>query len=311
MKLSEKALLTAPDIRQPSQVEVTDTESPGLREDLMLLTKARLSGLVLVTTLVGYLLASRGHFDWSLLFHVMFGTGLATAASAVFNQIMERDCDAKMVRTRMRPLPTGRMKVETAWIIGIVLAVAGLADLAFFVNLQSFVLTALTLALYLIIYTPMKRFSTWCTLVGAVAGAVPPMIGWVAVTNEVSTPGWILFGILLFWQLPHFIAINWMYKEEYKRAGFIMWSNEDSSGIATALRAIIFTVGLICVSLLPWVEGFVADWFIAGALLLGGAMLGLSIRFLRLRTVPAARTLFFYTLVYLPALLGMMLIAAR
>ena len=311
MKLSENALLTAPDIRQPSQVEVPCSDTPTLREDLMMLTKARLSGLVLMTTLVGYLLASRSHFDWVLLFHVMFGTGLVTAASAVFNQIMERDCDAKMIRTKVRPLPTGRMKVETAWLIGAALALVGLADLAIFVNLWSFVLTALTLVIYLAIYTPMKRYSTWCTLVGAVAGAVPPMIGWVAVTNELSEPGWTLFGVLLFWQLPHFLAINWMYKDEYKRAGFVMWSNEDETGADTAKKAIFFTVALIATTLLPWFFGWVEEWFVAAALLLGGAMLGLSLRFLKLRTVPAARALFLYTLAYLPALLGMMIGAAR
>lgn len=318
---SENALLMPDDIRQPSVVpEVSSNETPSLREDLMVLTKARLSGLVLVTTLVGYLLAAHGHFNWILLLHVMIGTGMVTAASAVFNQIMERDCDAKMVRTRIRPLPAGRMRMETALLIGSVLALAGLAELYFFVNFLSFALTAATLFLYIAIYTPMKRMSTWCTLVGAVAGAVPPMIGWTGVTDQLTEAAWILFGILFFWQLPHFLAINWMYKDEYKRAGFVMWSNDDASGAGTAVRAIVFTIGLLAVTIWPAFSGggdyfsgepLVAKWFLIPAVLLGGGMLALAIRFLRVRTVPAARALFFYTLAYLPALLGSMLIAAK
>ncbi|MEM8952989.1 MAG: heme o synthase [Verrucomicrobiota bacterium] len=270
------------------------------RSDLMVLTKARLSLLVVVTTFFGFLLASRGSFEWILLVHTLVGTGLTAFGSAVFNQLMEIDSDKRMRRTADRPLPAGRVPASVAFIIGWVLAGFGVVHLALKVNVQASFLAALTLVIYLFVYTPMKRRSSWNTLVGAVAGGVPPVIGWVAGGGGYGVEAAFLFALLFLWQLPHFLAINWIYREEYVRGGFVMWSNDDASGARTSALALLFSIMLTALLAFPYLLGFGGWISLVGGLLFGALMVWMAWKFRRARDRKSARRLFFYTLMYLP-----------
>ena len=222
----------------------------------MALTKARLSGLVVVTTLAGYWLGTDrgGDFDGWRLAHTLLGTTLCAFGSAVFNQLIEIEPDARMARTASRPLPGRRIPATAAFMIGVVLSGWGVVHLVNMVNVEAAALAAATLITYLFIYTPLKQRSTTNTLVGAVSGALPPVIGWAAAAGPETTAlgfrwewlnraeSWWLFALLFFWQLPHFLAINWMYRDDYRRAGFVMWSNDDESGALTSLLALIFSL---------------------------------------------------------------------
>jgi protoheme IX farnesyltransferase len=279
------------------------------RGDFVTLTKARLSLLVVVTTFFGFLLASRDHFNWMLMVHTLVGTGLTAFGSAVFNQLMEIDSDARMKRTSDRPLPAGRVPPAVAFFIGWLLAAFGIVHLALKVNAGASFLAALTLLIYLFVYTPMKRRSSLNTLVGAVAGAIPPVIGWVAGGGRYGIEAWFLFGLLFLWQLPHFLAINWMYREEYIRGGFVMWSNDDESGRKTSALAVLFSALLTALMTVPYAVGFGGLISLVGGLLLSLIMLLMSLKFARQRDRGAARRLFFYTLIYLPLVLGVLVIS--
>ena len=217
----------------------------GFREDLMALTKARLSLLVVLTTLFGYLVAARttGDFSWATVLHTLLGTILAAAGSAVFNQLMEVEPDSRMKRTSSRPLPSNRMPKPMAFIMGWLLCAFGIIHLGMKVNFTAASMAAVTLLTYLFIYTPMKRTSSFNTIVGGVSGALPPLIGWAAGDQSLWSVGALfLFALLFLWQMPHFAAINWMYREEYTNGGFKMWSNNDETGRKTARIAIFFSV---------------------------------------------------------------------
>ena len=194
------------------------------------LVKARLTALVLLTTFVGFYLGERGAVNYLLMFHALFGTALVASGAAALNQLLERDYDAKMRRTASRPLPSGRLQPATVAIFGGVCSVAGLVYLAALVNPLTSVVGAVTLVSYLFIYTPLKRVTWVNTLVGAIPGALPPLMGWTAARNELSGEGWALFAILAFWQIPHFMAIAWLYRDEYAKAGFVMLPNVDAGG---------------------------------------------------------------------------------
>ncbi|MDG2122775.1 MAG: heme o synthase [Verrucomicrobiales bacterium] len=297
------------------------SEVRSLKNDLMMLTKARLSLLVVVTTFFGFWLKSvGGRVDGWLMFHTILGTTLAALGSSVFNQLIEIDVDSKMERTKSRPLPARRIPAGVAFVVGWLLCGAALVHLGNMVNLEAAGLTALTLIVYIFVYTPMKQRSSMNTLVGAVAGAIPPVIGWVAAAGQpgegeffrwglVIEPGALfLFGLLFFWQLPHFVAINWMYRDEYLRGGFVMWSNADETGKRTATLATIFSLCLASVMLIPIVYGNAGLWFGIGAGLLSVVMVLLALKFYRDRTRATARRLFLYTLIYLPLLLGVALV---
>jgi heme o synthase len=293
------------------------------RADLMTLTKARLSALVVVTTAAGYVLSPTGDFlSWGMV-HTLLGTTLTAFGAAVFNQIMEIEPDAKMHRTATRPLPGNRIPPVVAFMLGWVLAALGIMHLGVKVNTESAALAALTLVTYLFIYTPMKQRSTMNTLVGAVSGAIPPVIGWVAAAGaHVMQPGilrWelfiqpqalFLFALLFLWQLPHFLAINWMYREEYIRGGFVMWSNDDLSGKKTARLAIQWTLPLLALCLWPWLAAFASVWFVIPSLLATLYLLKLCLVFHRSGQRTDARRLFFATLIYLPVMLTALLLAA-
>ena len=283
-----------------------DLAEPGLLTDLMTLTKARLSLLVIITTFVGFCMASDTSLDWLRLFHAVFGTTLAAAAAAVLNQRIETKVDRLMERTRNRPLPAGRMNPTAALVLGIALGVAGTAWLWLTTNALAASLAAATIVIYIAFYTPLKRRTSLCTIVGAVSGAIPPVIGWTAVQPSFGLGAWVLFGILFTWQMPHFLAIAWMYRDEYAQAGFVMLKRDDVSGCATAMQSLVFTLGLTAVTLTPYFIGMSNAIYFTGALLLNGAMLFFAARFLLLRTRPSARALFFTSIIYLPVILGLM-----
>ena len=267
------------------------------------LTKARLTTLVLLTTLVGFYLGWRGPMNFLLMFHTLLGTGLVAAGAAALNQLLEREYDAKMHRTQNRPLPSGRMQPTTVMLFGGISSVVGLIYLALLVNLLTSVIGAVTLASYLFIYTPLKRVTWLNTLVGAIPGALPPLMGWTAARNELSGEGWALFAILAFWQLPHFFAIAWMYRDEYARGGFVMLPNVDADGTRTGQQAVSNTIALMIVSLCPFVFGICGRTYLASALVLGIGFLFYAIQFSRQLTVARARQLFFVSILYLPLLL--------
>jgi protoheme IX farnesyltransferase len=279
----------------------------GLISNLSELSKARLSFLVLLTTLVGFLLGWRGPMDYTLLAATLLGTALSAAGASALNQWLERDLDALMPRTSDRPLPARRMHPSDAMLFGLLCSGCGVAILFFFANLLTAILAGVTILIYAAFYTPLKRFTELNTLIGAVPGALPPLLGWTAATDHMSLGGWILFLILWFWQMPHFLAIAWLYRDQYAAAGFKMLSTRDPDGWSTACQALIYSIALLGVSLLPGMIGMASPYYFFAALALGAAMIHLSITFLRSRTNPAARHLFFASIIYLPLLLGALL----
>ncbi len=297
-------------------MEETHRESPpatgaGIRQiqsDLMALTKARLSVLVVLTTCFGYSLGTKGIGSFSMvtLFHLIFGTALAAAGASVFNQLMEVEADARMIRTSDRPLPSRRLPKPAAFVIGWVLAAFGIVHLGVKVNTPASILAGATLLTYLFVYTPLKRVSSINTIVGAVSGALPPLIGWAAAFPDSFASLWragalFVFVLLFLWQLPHFAAINWMYRDEYLKGGFRMWSNDDPDGARTALIAIVSALLLtFATALFPVFFSEMAIWGIIPMVLLGSPMVFLALRFRRTGERKDARTLFFYTLLYLP-----------
>jgi heme o synthase len=272
--------------------------------DLAELVKARLTLLVLLTTAVGFYLAAEPPINYMALFHVFFGTAAAAAGAAALNQWWERRADALMRRTRTRPIPAGRMRPLQAFILGIALSVFGVGYLAIVCNALSAALAAITIAIYILAYTPLKRASTANTAVGAIPGAIPPMIGWAAARGSIGAGAWSLFAIVFLWQLPHFFAIAWMYREDYSRAGFRMISTDDRSGERSASQSVFFCILLLVIAGLPAFLGIANFVYLGVELLLGGMFTAVAMRFLRLRNASAARSLFIASIVYLPLLLG-------
>jgi heme o synthase len=270
------------------------------------LVKARLTTLVLLTTLVGFYLGWPGAMNFTLMFNTLAATALVAAGASALNQLLEREYDAKMRRTQCRPLPSGRLQPTMVMIFGGVTSVAGLVYLALAVNLLTSVIGAVTLVSYLFIYTPLKRVTWLNTVIGAVPGALPPLMGWTAARGELSGEGWVLFAILFFWQLPHFFAIAWMYRDEYAKAGFKMLSNVDADGRRTAEQSISNTLALLVVSLFPFVFRMAGTTYLVGAVILGAGFLFCAIQFSRQLTLARAKQLFFASIIYLPLLLALM-----
>nr|MCU0751702.1 heme o synthase [Akkermansiaceae bacterium] len=279
---------------------------------LAVLMKVRLNFFVLITTFFGFLLASRGGpFEWMKLLHTILGAAAAAFGSAAFNQLMEVDLDARMKRTADRPLPSRRMDPLVAFGIGWVLSAIGIIHLAVQVGHFAAYLTAATIAIYVFVYTPLKRVSSTNTLVGAVPGAIPPVIGWVGAGGAPGWEAWFLFGLLFFWQLPHFIAINWLCRDEYESVGYKMWSNGDLTGRKSGILSAIFALMLAAWSLLPALLGFAnLLWTLLGPLL-ALVMMALAVRFARDGERTSARRLFLFTLLYLPVALLVLTLAWR
>ena len=283
----------------------------GLWDDVLVLVKARLSLLVLITTLVGFLLGWKGPFDWVVLTATLLGTALCAAGASALNQWWERDIDANMKRTMDRPLPARRMRPMDALLFGLFFSSTGVAVLTLFTNWDAAVLAFATIAIYILVYTPMKRISSLNTLVGAVPGAIPPLIGWMAARGNYDLEGCLLFAILWFWQMPHFLAIAWMYKEDYAQGGFVMLTANDPDCATTSRQALLYSICLLLVTLVPGVLGFNSPVYFFGALLLGLVFSGFAVLFIRRRDRHAARNLFFASIVYLPVLLGLLVATKR
>ncbi len=282
---------------------VTRSRELTLGSDLSELTKARLTVMVLLTTLTGFCLARHGAFSWVTLFHTLLGTALVAVCSSVINQALERDTDALMARTQMRPFVTRRLPLRETIIAGCVLGAMGLAELAWFVNGLTAVLSALTLVIYAFIYTPLKRTSEINTLVGAIPGALPPLIGATAATGTLNVEGWTLFALLACWQLPHFYAIAWMYRDDYRAAGLRMVSTDDATGRRTGAHAVVSALVLLPVSLLPAMVGHSGIFYAVVAAVLSTFFLVMAVRFARQPDRPHARALFLTSIIYLPLIL--------
>jgi protoheme IX farnesyltransferase len=272
--------------------------------DFTELTKPRITLLVLITTLVGFYMGSRGEIDFLLLFHAIVGTGLVAGGASALNEYFERNLDARMVRTRNRPLPGGRLVPSQALMFSSAISVAGVAYLALFVNLLTAALGAATLAAYVLIYTPMKTRTRLCTLIGAFPGAAPPVMGWTAARGEVDAVALSLFAILFLWQMPHFFAIAWIFTEDYARAGFSI----HASGESTARQIIFFCCVLIPVSILPTFFGLTGMAYLLGAVVLGFVYLGYGFAVALFRSNTHAHRLLRVSVFYLPALLALMMI---
>ena len=269
------------------------------------LVKALLTLLVLLTTLVGFYLGNRGPVNYLLLLHTLLGTALVAGGAAALNQLLEREYDGKMRRTRNRPLPSGRLQPATVMLFGGACATAGLIYLALAVNLLTSVIGAVTLVSYLFIYTPLKRVTWLNTNIGAVPGALPALMGWTAARGELSAEGWALFAIVAFWQIPHFMAIAWIYRDEYARAGFKMLPVVESGGRRTGEQSVSHTLALLAASLSPFIFKLAGPVYLAGALVLGAGYLWCAIQFSRQLTLARARLLFLASILYLPLLLAL------
>jgi len=274
--------------------------------DLVALTKPRVVLMVLVTTLMGYDVALTGPADYLRMIHLLIGSLLAAGGTLALNQYRERDLDARMDRTRARPLPAGRLQPLEAWLFGVALTLAGTAYLAALVNPLVALVTLATTMLYLFAYTPLKRRTPLCTLVGAVAGALPPVAGWAAARGDVAPGAWVLFAILFLWQLPHTLAIARLYRDDYARAGVRVLPVVDPDGASTGRQVVLACVALVSVSLLPAVAGWTGPIYLAGALVLGLAFSAVGVEQALVPSPRAARHVLLASLIYLPLLLGLM-----
>jgi protoheme IX farnesyltransferase len=272
--------------------------------DFVMLTKPRLNLLVLITTLAGVYLAAPDGVPLGLVLHTLAGTALVAGGAAALNQVWERDTDRLMRRTRGRPLPGGRLRAAEGPWFGILLSTIGITELAAAVNVMSAVVATVTLASYVLLYTPMKRRSALSTLVGAIPGALPPVIGWVAVTGSITLPPLVLFGIQFFWQMPHFLAIAWMYRDDYAAAGIPLLPVQEADGRRTGQQALLYAAVLFPVSLMPAAIGLAGAPYSIVATALGFAFTALATLFARERTLATARRLFIFSIIYLPLLWG-------
>jgi heme o synthase len=272
--------------------------------DFLALTKPRLNLLVLVTTLAGLYLASPDGVALALAAHTLVGTALVAGGAAALNQVWERETDRLMNRTRTRPLPRGRLRVAEGTWFGVLLSAAGLAELAVWTTPAAAAVAAVTLMSYVLVYTPLKTRTSLATIVGAVPGALPPVIGWAAATGDITMPAIVLFGIVFFWQMPHFLAIAWMYKDDYAAAGIPLLPVEEPDGRRTGRQALLYTATLWAVSLLPAGVGLAGATYSAVATSLGIVFIWLSVVFARNRSTENARQLFLFSITYLPLLLG-------
>ena len=272
------------------------------------LFKARLTFLVLLTTLVGFYVGTRGPVDYLLMLHALLGTALMAGGASALNQLLEREYDARMRRTQGRPLPSGRLQPQTVRTVGCLSGVCGLVYLAVAVNLATALIGAVSLVSYLFVYTPLKRITWLNTAIGAIPGALPPLMGWTAACGRLTGEGWALFAILAFWQLPHFLAIAWIYRDEYAKAGFVMLPNIDPTGQRTGRQAVAHTLGLLPVSLCPFLFKLSGPVYLFGALTLGSVFLWFAIQFSRQLTISRARQLFYVSILYLPLLFAVMVL---
>ena len=281
----------------------------GVRpRDLLGLAKSGITSMVALSAAAGMLVAADGWLPPALWIHTLLGTALVSAGASALNQVIERAHDARMRRTAQRPIPSGRLHPDVGLLFGVTIAVAGMLELAFGANLLAALIAGLTLFGYVFVYTPLKRVSSLSTVVGAFPGAAPPLIGWVAVRGTLDPEAWALFGLLFFWQMPHFLAIAWLYREDYGRAGLQMLPVVEPDGASTSRQSLLYAAALVPVSILPSALGLAGLAYAASALALGLVFLGVGVKFAMSRTKQNARLLFTMSLIYLPALWIVMMI---
>ena len=281
------------------------TASPTRVGDFLELTKPRITTLVVITAGVGYAVGAVRGLDPAAFVALLIGTALVAGGASALNQYWEREADARMERTRLRPIPAGRVTPPEALAFGLAVAGAGLVLLAT-INGLTALLGLAALASYVLAYTPLKRITSLCTVVGAIPGALPPMMGWAAARGSVDAGAWALFGILFLWQLPHFLAIGWIFREDYARGGFPMLTVLDGDGRSTARQMMLYSAALIPVTLAAGALASAGTGYLTGALALGLVFFAASTRFAWKRSVAAARALFLVSILYLPALLGLL-----
>ncbi|MCH7589990.1 protoheme IX farnesyltransferase [PVC group bacterium] len=267
------------------------------------LAKPRIVMMVLVTTTIGFYLGEKGFHSIFTLIMTLLGTALATGGASALNNYLERDVDALMDRTCKRALPQGDIHANHALIYGVTMVLCGVSVLALTANLLSSFLVLLAAFIYVLVYTPMKRISWWNTTIGAVPGAIPPLVGWAAATGSLDAVAWILFLILFTWQHPHFYAIAWMYRDDYRRGGFKMLPVVDPEGKRIFRHILVYTLALIVISVFPVFLGITRMFYLVGVLFLGGLFLAVSLRFLKSKTHQDAKNVFKISLVYLPVYL--------
>jgi protoheme IX farnesyltransferase len=293
------------------QIATLDSEVTRVRRrvvDFLALTKPRVVLMVLITTMTGFYLGSNRSIEWFRLFYTLLGTALAAGGTLALNQYLERDIDARMRRTRLRPLPDGRLQPGEALVFGILITGGGLLSLTLFVNALSALVTAATVGSYLFLYTPLKRKTSLCSVVGSIPGALPPVTGWVAAQGELSLEAWVLFAILFLWQTPHSLAIAWLYREDYARAGLQLLPVIHPDGKSTGRQVVSYCCALIPVGLLPTLLGLTGTLYFFTAFLLGIAFLGCGIDLALSCSTKAARRLLWVSLVYLPMQLMLMVV---
>jgi protoheme IX farnesyltransferase len=278
--------------------------SPTRIGDLLELTKVRITTLVVITAAVGYAVGAR-EFDPAVFAALLLGTAMVAGGASALNQHAERELDGRMERTRHRPLPAGRLTPREALTIGLALSGSGLVLLST-INALTPALGAAALASYVLLYTPLKRLTSLCTVVGALPGAIPPMMGWAAARGTLGSGAWSLFAILFLWQLPHFLAIGWIYREDYARAGFPMLTVLDRDGRSTGRQMMLYSAALVPVTLVAGAWAAAGAVYLGSALALGLLFFGASLRFAWTRSLGAAKVLFLISVLYLPVLLGLM-----
>lgn len=290
-------------------VEIEQSTTSGLGAKLSAffeMTKPRIAFMLVLTSAAGFYLGTKGAFNLTLFLNAMLGITLLAFGVAVLNQFWEREIDALMERTKKRPLPSGRLTKLQALLFGLVLCVGSEVYLSYFVNLLTAILGLSVIVGYVLLYTPLKTRTSASTAIGAIPGAMPPLMGWTASAGEISSGALVVFMMLYLWQFPHFLAIAWLYRDQYKNAGIVMLPVLDPEGKLTARQIVIFTIMLIPVSLAPFFFGFAGVYYLAGSVLLGLWFLYASIKTARLKTNVEARNLLFVSVLYLPLIFGLM-----
>ena len=277
--------------------------------DYVALAKPRLNLLVVMSAVAGYAMAHGDTTDFAGLGWMVVGTGLVSGGASAINQVIERETDGLMRRTRQRPLPDGRLTAVEALAFAGILSVSGLFVLAAGVNLLSAMVALATLASYAVVYTPLKKRTSFATVIGAIPGALPPVIGWAAAADALSQGAWVLFGIVFLWQLPHFLALAWMYREDYRKAGIVVLPSSDPDGSMTGRQMVANLLALVPASLLPCLAGIAGTAYFVGAILLSVGFLAFGIAFAWNRSQARARRVFLASLAYLPALLTLLAVA--
>ena len=286
-----------------STIEISASQSIARWRDYITLAKPRIAVMGLVTVALGFMLGSTAEWQAERLAHALFGIGLVAISCSVLNQWLERDSDRLMARTANRPLPAGRLAPNEVLVFGVLLGVVGFADLVLAVNVLTAILAFGTLLLYVAVYTPLKRQTSLCTAVGAIPGAMPPVLGWVAAGGQLDAGAFALFATLFVWQFPHFLAIAWLYRHQYASAGLRMLPQAEPHSKITGWMCVVYALALVPVSLLLKDAALAGDLFAVVALILGFGYVGFSVRFLLNESVRTARQLIWFSLVYLPTLL--------